>query len=152
MATELLHLPKYLHATSCQKGHTPRLELTHSLPGPGGRPHRVLQAPDARKCTASLESLARQLLMLSPRLGIQRLLILLAASYVTSRSSCQSLRYAVLNHLCSFDTRPLSQFHKAERLWRKDPPDSQGGKAGGSDGRVAIGNIRRAEWSDILFS
>ena len=48
-----------------------------------------------------------------------------------------------VNHLCSFDTGPPVSFIK-QRLWGKDPPDSQGKEAGVVTGRWHLGNIRKA--------
>ena len=54
-----------------------------------------------------------------------------------------------VNHLCSFDTGPPVSFIK-QRLWGKDPPDSQGKEAGVVTGRWHWGTSERLV-DDILF-
>lgn len=81
MATELLHLPKIpLHAPPAREG-GPHAQAGTNPPdflSPGVAPPVFCRPQIQEMPTASWGNLARQLLVLSPRLGIEQLLIPLA--------------------------------------------------------------------------
>lgn len=81
MATELLHLPKIpLHAPPAREG-GPHAQAGTNPPAclsPGVAPPVFCRPQIPEMPTASQGNLARQLLVLSPRLGVEQLLVPLA--------------------------------------------------------------------------
>lgn len=81
MATELLHLPKIpLHAPPAREG-GPHAQAGTNPPAflsPGVAPPVFCRPQIQEMPTASQGNLARQLLVLSPRLGVEQLLVPLA--------------------------------------------------------------------------